>query len=70
VDGEKTNSLFPFYYSTKNDNGEKTNSYLFYFFNSHKRKIANSNQFYQEKRIFWFIRYLSNYKALKEKGLM
>jgi hypothetical protein len=69
-DGNIERSVFPFYYYSLQSNGNKTLSVLFYFYNSIKRKIPDTNRFYQEERIFWFIRLRSNYKKLKEEGLI
>jgi len=68
-DGNVERSLFPLYYYSKQSNGNKTLSLFFYFYNSVKRQIAGSNEFYQERRIFWFLRILSNKKALEKKGI-
>lgn len=68
--GEVTKSFFPFYYFTKDDSGNRSLSVLLYFYNKFKRKIPNSNKYYQEERIFWFIRLRSNYRSLKNQGLI
>ncbi|HPV55627.1 MAG TPA: hypothetical protein PKW61_00745, partial [Tenuifilaceae bacterium] len=62
-------SLFPLYYLTKDNNGNKSLSVMLYFYNSLRRKIPNTTEFYQEERIFWLIRIRSNYRILKEKGI-
>jgi hypothetical protein len=67
--GFKEKSIFPFYYHSSKPNGNQTNSWCFYFFNSIKREIPGTGEFYKEKRIFWLIRVKSNYQALIEKGL-
>jgi len=69
-EGSKERSLFPLFYSTKNENGNKSFSCLLYFYHSFKRKLPDSNKFYQEERIFWFIRLRSNYNKLKSEGLL
>jgi hypothetical protein len=69
VNGKVEKSLFPFYYLTKDSNGNRSLSAVFYFYNSLKRKIPNTKEYYQEERIFWLIRIRSNYKVLKQKGI-
>ncbi len=69
VDGNIEKSLFPFYFLTKENNGNRSLSVMFYFYNSLKRKIPNTKEYYQEERIFWLIRIRSNYRTLKEKGI-
>jgi hypothetical protein len=61
-------SLFPLYTYTRESNGNKSFSALFYFYNSFKRKLPDSPEFYKEEKIFWFIRLRSNYKKLKAEG--
>jgi hypothetical protein len=67
--GRVEHSLFPLYQSTKDTIGNKSLSVGFYFYNSFKRKIEGSKEFYREDDIFWFIRYRSNYRQLKAKGI-
>ncbi|MFH0894359.1 MAG: hypothetical protein V2A54_07975 [Bacteroidota bacterium] len=69
-EGNVERSFFPFYYYNKQSNGNKTTSLLFYFFTSIQRQIPNTSEYYKEIKLFWFVRLLSNYKALHEKGLM
>ena len=69
VDGNVEKSLFPLYYFTKDNHGNKSLSVALYFYNSLRRKIPNTTDFYQEERIFWLIRIRSNYRILKEKGI-
>jgi len=69
VNGKVEKSLFPFYYLTKDNKGNRSLSAFFYFYNSLKRKIPNTKEYYQEERIFWLIRIRSNYKILKQKGI-
>lgn len=69
INGKTEKSLFPLYYKTKDNNGNKSLSVMLYFYNSIKRNIPNTTEFYQEERIFWLIRIRSNYRILKEKGI-
>lgn len=68
--GKEEKSLFPIYYYTRENNGNHSLSAMFYFYNSIKRQIPNTKYFYQEERIFWFIRLRSNYRMLKERGIL
>jgi hypothetical protein len=61
-------SFFPFYYFSKESNGNRSLSLFLYFYNSFRRQLPNSLEFYKEERIFWFIRLRSNYKRLKAEG--
>lgn len=70
LQGKEEKSLFPFYYFTKEDNGNRSRSVALYFYNSFKRLIPNTKDYYQEERIFWFIRLRSNYQMLKAKGVL
>jgi len=68
-DGNIEKSLFPFYHKTEEKNGNKSLSVFFHFYNSFKRQIPDTEEFYQEDRILWFLRLRSNYKKLKGKGI-
>ncbi|MBI5217784.1 MAG: hypothetical protein HY958_02490 [Bacteroidia bacterium] len=68
-DGNIERSIFPLYHYTKEKNGNRSLAILFYFYNSFKRQITDTDEFYQEVRIFWFVRLKSNYKVLKAKGI-
>ena len=70
LQGKEEKSLFPLYYFTKEDNGNRSRSVALYFYNSFKRLIPNTKDYYQEERIFWFIRLRSNYQMLKDKGVL
>lgn len=72
IDKNKTKeySLFPFYYYSKDDNNNKSLSLFFSFYSKFQRKIKNSNEFYKEQKIFWFLRIRSNYNSLKERGII
>ncbi len=61
-------SFFPFYYFSKESNGNRSLSLFFYFYNSFRRQLPNTTEFYKEEKIFWFIRLRSNYKRLKAEG--
>lgn len=69
-DGNTEKSIFPFFYKTTEKNGSKSLSVLCGFYNSFKRQLQDTDEFYQEQRIFWVIRLRSNYKSLKERGLI
>lgn len=70
IDGGTEKSIFPFYYKSTEKNGNKSMSVFLGFYNSFKRLIPDTNEFYQEERIFWVIRLRSNFKSLKERGLI
>lgn len=69
LDGKIEKSLFPLYYFTKDNNGNRSLSVMLYFYNSLRRKIADTNDYYMEERIFWLLRFRSNYWQLKQKGI-
>ena len=69
-DGGTELSVFPFVYKTTKKDGSYYKSYLLSFYNFTKHKIENTNYYYQEERIFWLLRLRSNYKNLKEKGVV
>ncbi|HUW04918.1 MAG TPA: hypothetical protein VMW01_01545, partial [Williamwhitmania sp.] len=68
--GKEEKSLFPLYFYTRESNGNHSLSVMFYFYNSIKRQIPNTKYFYEEERVFWFIRLRSNYRMLKERGVL
>jgi len=67
--GNIERTLFPLYQYTHQQNGNKSVALLLHFYSSLRRKIPETKEYYQEQRIFWFIRIRSNYKVLKEKGV-
>lgn len=67
-DGKKEKSLFPLFHKTEDLKGNRSFSLLFYFYNSFQRRIGDSNDFYKEEKIFWFLRLRSNYRQLKREG--
>ena len=66
--GEVEKSLFPIYHSVKKNSGDRSLSLFFYFYTRFSQKIPEINDYYQEERIFWFMRLRSNYKQLKQQG--
>lgn len=69
IEGNIEKSVFPFYYLNAEKNGNRSLSVMLYFYNSIKRHIPNTKEYYQEDRIFWLIRIRSNYRVLKQKGI-
>jgi hypothetical protein len=69
-EGNIEKSIFPFYYYSKEKNGNKSFNLMFYFYNSIRHQITGSQEYYEEERIFWIIRLRSNYKSLVEKGVI
>ncbi len=66
--GQKEKIIFPFYHYEKNPNGDFSKSVCIGFYNYFKRYIPEINEFYEEERIFWFVRIRSNYAKLKKEG--
>jgi hypothetical protein len=69
-DGDTEKSIFPFVYKTTKKDGGFYRSYFLSFYNYRKHKIENTNYYYQEERIFWLLRLRSNFKSLKDKGVV
>jgi hypothetical protein len=67
-DGDTEKSLFPIYHNLRKKSGDKSLSLLFYFYTRFSQKIPEVNDFYEEERIFWFLRLRSNYDRLKQEG--
>jgi hypothetical protein len=67
-EGKVEKSYFPFCYRSSDDEGNKSFAVFFYFYNKFQRRIGESNDFYREEKIFWFLRLRSNYRALKKEG--
>lgn len=65
---KREKSVFPFYYSVTYANGDKSVSVLFSFYNYFKQYKPDIKEYYQEERIFWFLRLRSNYEQLKRNG--
>jgi len=68
--GSVVKAFFPFYSYTSEPNGDKNKSIFLSFYSSIKQKIPDSNEFYEEQKIFWFLRLRSNFKSLKERGII
>jgi hypothetical protein len=69
VNGERLRVIFPLYYVKDFNNGNYSKSYALGFYNTMKKKIPNSQNYYKEARVFWFIRYKSNFAYLKSLGI-
>ncbi|MCG9879777.1 MAG: hypothetical protein MH472_04195 [Bacteroidia bacterium] len=69
VNGDRLKALFPLYYVKDFKNGNRSVSYAFGFYNSMKKKIPNQEYYYKEARIFWFLRYKSNFAYLQSLGI-
>jgi hypothetical protein len=67
--GNTERGIFPIYHTTHEGNGDKSLSVFLGFYHTYRRQIQDSKESYEEVKIFWFIRLLSNYKELKEKGV-
>jgi hypothetical protein len=66
----KEDGIFPFYHFTSESSGAKSRSFLMSFYNFNRHKVPNTSHFYQEERVFWILRTRSNYRLLKEKGIV
>ncbi len=66
--GKQEKSIFPLFHTKKDDKGNKSKSYFFYFYNYFERKLDTYDDYYREERIFWVIRLRSNYAQLKREG--
>lgn len=69
-EGKKELTIFPFY-QKYSDSASKyqSKSYFFSMYSKFKRGIPNTNKYYVEEKILWFIRLRSNYKTLKAQGI-
>jgi hypothetical protein len=63
--GSKEKAVFPFYHSASKGDGERNISVFFGVYKYIRRRHPESNRFYQEDKIFWFIRLRSNYNKIK-----
>lgn len=68
VDGHREKSFLPFFHTVKEENGDRSVSYFFGMYNRFKEYKPEIKDFYEEERLFWFIRLRSNYKQLKSEG--
>jgi len=67
-DGIREVSIFPLYHKKTEPNGNINISALMHFYSRFKRQLPDSQEFYKEEKIFWFIRLRSNYSQLKAEG--
>lgn len=63
--GKTEKSMLPFYHSVKNANGDQSKSIFFSFYSHFKQYNLDIKEFYEEERLFWFIRIRSNYNSIK-----
>ncbi len=61
-------SFFPFFSYEREKNGNRSFSMLFWFYSRFSKRLPDSNEFYHEEKIFWFIRLRSNFRQLKSEG--
>jgi hypothetical protein len=66
--GNIEKSYFPFYYHSKQKNGNESLAIMLSFYNRFKQQVPGTTEFYHEERIFWLLRLRSNYKKLKAEG--
>jgi hypothetical protein len=65
---EKT--LLPLYNIEKQKNGDYYKGYFLSIYQKTKTQIPNTNHYYLEEKIFWFLRLRSNFNYLKQKGIV
>ena len=70
IKGSTDKALFPFFHTTSDPNGNRFHSGFLGFNSSFKKQLSGSKEFYQEQKTFWLIRTKSNFKNLKEKGIV
>ncbi len=68
VEGHREKSVLPFFHTIKEADGSWSVSYFFGFYNHFREYKPQISDFYEEERIFWFIRLRSNYRQLKSEG--
>ena len=61
-------SIFPLYHSIKHNNGDRSYSAGFGFYNRFKEYKPEIDDYYEEENFFWVIRLRSNFKELKAQG--
>ncbi|MDX2171574.1 MAG: hypothetical protein SFY56_00540 [Bacteroidota bacterium] len=61
-------AFLPFFHIIKTSKGDQSKSYFFGLYNRFKEFKPEINDFYEEERVFWFIRLRSNYQQLKSEG--
>ena len=67
-EGKREKSILPFYHSIRDTIGNKSISVFFGFYNHFRDYKPEIKDFYEEERIFWFVRLRSNYKKLANEG--
>jgi hypothetical protein len=68
LQGKTETSIFPFYHRVSYQNGDQSKSMAFAFYNYFKQYKPEIDDYYEEQRIFWLIRFRSNYEKLKSEG--
>jgi hypothetical protein len=69
-DGVRTFGIAPFFHISKNENSSFSKNFGFGFYSHFRRKVVGyENEFYEETKMFWFLRMRSNYQYLKNKGI-
>jgi hypothetical protein len=66
--GKREKSLLPLYHYVNYANGDKSVSVFLSFYSHFKQYMPEIKEFYEEERIFWFVRLRSNYDKLKLEG--
>jgi hypothetical protein len=69
-DSNTEKAIFPFYSIQKLKNGSYNKGYFFNIYQKSKTFVPNTNNYYLEEKVFWYIRLRSNFKYLKEKRII
>jgi len=68
-DSTTEHGIFPFYHKVVQKNGDMSFSTMMGFYHHIRRQVPDTKEYYEEVKVLWFIRLLSNAKALKAKGI-
>jgi hypothetical protein len=69
-DSSTEKTLLPLYSIEKQKNGDYYKGYFLSIYQKTKTQIPNTNHYYLEEKIFWFLRLRSNFNYLKQKGIV
>lgn len=69
-DSSTEKTLLPLYSIEKQKNGDYYKGYFLSIYQKTKTQIPNTNHYYLEEKIFWYIRLRSNFNYLKQKSIV
>jgi hypothetical protein len=69
-DSSTEKTLLPLYSIEKQKNGDYYKGYFLSIYQKTKTQIPNTNHYYLEEKIFWFLRLRSNFNYLKQNGIV